>query len=114
VINPKEEGIAIYSFTLPSNVCINNIIVNPGTFSTYKESAYIRINKNAPTEKSNNYTTLTIGDVKFVNSKNNFRLKTGSPAIDKGKDISSYVISKDFYDNERHKGSAYDIGASEF
>jgi len=114
VVNPKEEGIAIYSYTLPNNVCINNIIVNPGTFSTYKESAYIRINKNAPTEKSNNYTTLTIGDVKFVNSKNNFRLKTGSPAIDKGKDISSYVITKDFYNNERHKGSAYDIGASEF
>ncbi len=115
IINPKTEGIAIYSETLPKNVCINNIIVNPGTFNIYGESSYIRINKNAPTEKSNNLTTRDITSVKFQNAAGkNFRLQSTSPAIGAGKNIAPYSIMLDFYKANRLKGMAYDIGASEF
>jgi hypothetical protein len=115
IINPKTEGIAIYSETLPKNVCINNIVVNPGTYDKYKESSYMLLLKNAPVISSNNYYTRTISAVKFVDPvKNNFKLQSTSPAVNKGKDILLYNIPTDFYGAPRKNGIAYDIGASEY
>ncbi|HEY8935437.1 MAG TPA: right-handed parallel beta-helix repeat-containing protein, partial [Cyclobacteriaceae bacterium] len=112
VINPKDIGIAIYSETLPNNVCINNIIVKANGSD---DKSYITTLHNAPTVKSNNFTTTKIGDLLFLNAKGiNYRLKTGSPIIDQGTDISSYNIGLDFYKSKRKNGTAYDIGASEF
>jgi hypothetical protein len=115
VINPKTEGIAIYSETLPKNVCINNIIVNPGTYTKYLESSYVLLLKGVPVINSNNYYTRTIGTVKFVDpTTNNFRLQSTSPCVNKGKDITLYNIPKDFYGAPRKNGLIYDIGASEY
>jgi len=55
-------------------------------------------------------------DPKFVNytlkfGVNNYRLLTGSPAIDKGTALSD--VPDDFDGNSRPKGAAYDIGAFE-
>jgi hypothetical protein len=115
VINPKQVGIAIYTETLPHNVCINNIVVNPGLFKEYAEGAFLQIDKDVPVAKANNFTTLNINDIKFVDiKKNNFRHQSSSPAVNQGADISTYNIQFDFYKEGRKKGSAYDIGASEF
>jgi parallel beta-helix repeat protein len=60
---------------------------------------------------SNNMTT----DPLFLNpSGNDFRLKSGSGAIDRGIDLSSIGITTDVSGVNRPQGSAFDIGAYEY
>jgi hypothetical protein len=98
------------------NVIANNIIVNPGSYVSYGANAYImKLSTNVKVDLSNNYLTRSVDAVKFTNPTGyNYRLTTGSPAIDKGRDITSYNIPKDYYSATRFKGAAYDIGASEY
>src|SRR5690606_3506332 len=64
--------------------------------------------------ESNNYTTMDIGAVKFVNaSGGDYRLAAGSPAIDKGTNTSKYGVSFDLGNGGRPAGAAHDIGAFE-
>jgi hypothetical protein len=121
IINPRLDGIRLYSEKLPANVVINNIIVNPGSYSTYSyprtgNDAYVyKISKTMGVTVANNYFTRSITAPKFVNAGAfNYRLASGSPAVNKGKSISAYNIAKDYYQVARLKGSAYDIGASEY
>jgi hypothetical protein len=52
-------------------------------------------------------------DPQFVNATvSNFRLQSGSPAIDAGTTIS--IVTTDIVDTPRSQGTAYDIGAFEF
>jgi hypothetical protein len=116
IINPKTEGIRLYAETVPLNVVVNNIIVNPGSYATYGNSSYImKLNTVLNLQMSNNYTTRNIADVKFANVTGfNFRLTSTSPALNKGTSISAYNIPQDFYKQSRLKGTAYDIGAAEY
>lgn len=55
----------------------------------------------------------TTSDQLFVNhSQNNYALKNGSPAIDKGTSLYSYF--RDIKGNNRPQGNGYDIGAYEY
>jgi hypothetical protein len=78
--------------------------------------AYVyKLSTNVKVLLSNNYFTRTISDVKFSNAgAYNYRLTSTSPAVNKGKSISAYNITKDYYKQLRLKGSSYDIGASEY
>ena len=116
IINPKEVGIRVYAEKVPKNIVMNNIVVNPGEYSKYKESAFImKLNTMTNFESYNNLVTRNIADVKFVNpGADNFRLSSGSPAREKGKDVSIYDVPKDFYGDNRLNGAKYDIGADEF
>lgn len=121
IVNPKLDGIRLYADLVSMNVIINNIIVNPGSYSTYSyprtgNDAYIyKLSNKVKLQMSNNYFTRSINAVKFANAgAYNYRLTSSSPTINKGKSISTYSISKDFYRQNRLKGSAYDIGASEY
>jgi hypothetical protein len=67
------------------------------------------LNSGAGTTDANNFTT----DPKFIDSsKYDFRLQSGSPAIDKGATLS--VVPTDFNGTKRPQGSGYDIGAFEY
>lgn len=114
IIDPKGEGIRIYTESMPGNVFANNIVVNPGSYGTYGEASYAMLLKGVKADIGQNYFTRTIATVKFadVNARN-YRLQTGSPAIDIGRDVSPFNIARDFYDAPRLKGAAYDAGASE-
>jgi hypothetical protein len=115
IISPKGEGMRIYADKVPSNLIINNIIANPGSYNKYTTNSYIMKLSGVTLDMSNNITTRYVTDLKFVNAAGyNFRLTSTSPAIDKGRSISSYLIPKDFYSANRLKGSFYDIGASEY
>lgn len=121
IVNPKSDGIRIYSEKLPNNVIVNNIIVNPGSFSTYSyprtsQDSYIyKLSKTMNVTISNNLLTRDVNAPKFVSAlANNFRLSSTSPAVNKGKSISNYNITRDFYNESRLKGTTYDIGASEY
>jgi hypothetical protein len=120
LINPKQDGIRIYAEYL-THVVQNNIIVNPGSYSTYTyprtpNEAYVyKLSNKMTVQMSNNYFTRTIGNLKFANySADNYRLTSTSPAVDKGKSISTYGIANDFYKDLRLQLNAYDIGASEY
>ncbi|HYG01391.1 MAG TPA: right-handed parallel beta-helix repeat-containing protein [Chryseosolibacter sp.] len=119
IINPGQDGIRMYNESVPG-VVFNNIIVNPGSFSKYSyprtgNDAYVyKLGKTIPLVVANNIFTRDINSVKFVNAgANNFRLSSSSPGVNKGKDISQYKISQDYYKSSRLKGGVYDIGASE-
>jgi hypothetical protein len=121
IINPKSDGIRIYADLVPMNVIINNIIVNPGSYSSYTyprtgNDAYIyKLSSNVKIQLTNNYFTRSISAVKFANAAAfNYRQTSSSPTINKGRSISTYNIPKDFYKQTRLKGTAYDIGASEY
>lgn len=121
IVNPKTDGIRIYAEYNWNNVVINNIIANPGAYSTYKyprtgnDSYVYKLSKYVKVQLSNNYFTRYVSAVKFVNATGyDFKLASGSPAINKGKSISTYNIGQDFYKRNRLSGSYYDIGGSEY
>jgi hypothetical protein len=120
IIRPNLDGIRIYADLVPMNVIYNNIIIDPGSYGTYHhprtgtDSYVYKLSKNVKVLMSNNKFTRNIHHLKFVDPvTNNYRLAAGSPAIDKGKNISAFNITKDFYLTARLKGAAYDMGACE-
>lgn len=91
------------------NYVVNNIIAGPknGKFISTRSG-------NVKLTSSNNLNAATIAEVKFVNpSGNDYRIASGSPALDKGMNTASYGISSDFGGGRRPNGAAYDIGAFE-
>jgi hypothetical protein len=121
IVNPKLDGIRLYADLVLMNVIVNNIVVNPGSYSTYSyprtgNDAYVyKLSSSVKLQMSNNYFTRDIAAVQFANAgAYNYRLTSGSPVVNKGASIASYNIAKDFYRQTRLKGSAYDIGASEY
>lgn len=120
IISPGRDGIRTYG-EFVSNIILNNIIVNPGSYSTYTyprtgNDAYVYLlNKTMNVQIANNLFTRDINYVKFNSpSTSNYRLSSTSPALNKGKDIALYNITKDYYQESRLKGAAFDIGASEY
>jgi hypothetical protein len=122
IVNSRGDGIRLYAdLANLYNIVYNTIVVNPGSYSTYTSprtgnDAYLyKLSSNVKVQASNNYFTRSITALKFVNAgANNYRLYSSSPAVNKGRSISTYNIYKDFYQQTRFKGSAYDIGASEY
>lgn len=121
IINPAYDGIRIYAERVPMNVIINNIIVNPGAYTTYtyprtSEDAFVyKLSKDVRIDMTNNYFSTSTDSVLFVNlAIPNYRLQSASPVIDMGRDISAYSILTDFYKKARLKGLGYDIGAVEY
>lgn len=120
LINPKQDGIRIYAEYL-KNVILNNIIVNPGSYTTYSyprtanDSYVYKLSTKVNVEMANNYFTRSITALKFVGySSDNYKLTSTSPAVNKGKSISTYGIARDFYNDIRLQLGSYDIGASEY
>lgn len=120
IINPGNDGIRLYAELVPMNVIANNIIANPGSLGTHKgkrtdNDAFVYLlNSKVRVELSNNIFARTVEELRLVNpSSDNYRLSPDSPAINSGKDISQYKIELDFYNQNRRRGPAFDIGASE-
>jgi hypothetical protein len=121
IVSPSLDGIRIYADLVPMNVIMNNIIVKPGSYGTYASprttaDAYVyKLSSAVKLTMSNNYFTQDITTVKFSDPTTfNYRLLSGSPAINKGGSISGYSIATDFYQQSRIKGTTIDIGAAEY
>ncbi|MEX2230935.1 MAG: right-handed parallel beta-helix repeat-containing protein [Cyclobacteriaceae bacterium] len=121
IVNSGLDGIRIYADNVPMNLVYNNVIVNPKSYATYKyprtgNDAYVYLlGKSVKITQLNNYFTRDINAPKFKSpSAFNYGLNTGSPAINKGTNIAVYNISRDYAQNPRLKGTAYDIGAYEY
>jgi len=120
IVSPKSDGIRLYTEYVPNKV-YNNIIVNPGSYSTYTyprtgNDAYVyKLTKTMGADIQNNLNTRDINSVKFADVlQSNYRVTSASPAINKGKDVRVFSIPNDYYLQPRLKGTAFDIGASEY
>jgi hypothetical protein len=120
IINPKLEGIKLYSEIAPINVVVNNIIVNPGAVDHKGKTTPVTSLKTVPLDSGTNFFTADISRVGFVDAKRfNFRLSGSSPVINKGQDVSKYQpdgkeFDHDFYGSLRKQEGHYDIGAAEY
>ena len=121
ILNPKMDGIRLYADQVPMNTVVNNIIANPGSYDSYSgtrtsaDAFVYLVNSNVKVHMSNNLFAESASELMFVDAaSDNYRLKTGSPAINFGSDIRQFTISEDFYASPRLNGAAYDAGASEF
>ena len=102
IYNGSSVGIEIFHAT--GIIVRNNII--------YRNALGTIINDGTGTTMSNNLTS----DPRFVDyTAEDFRLQSGSPAIDGGMDLSSEGITFDYTrTSNRPQGPAYDVGAYEY
>lgn len=120
IISPKVDGIRIFAELVPMNVIVNNLIINPGSYSAYtyprsSDDAFVyKLDSNVKLEMTGNYFTTSIDSVEFLNpSSLSFKVAATSPLVNQGTDISMYNIEFDFTRKTRLRGEAYDIGAVE-
>jgi hypothetical protein len=108
VIDSNNKGaINEYVNDAKNNVFYNNLVVTNTSWNKLKTHTDWKLEKNIILNSTS--------DAKFKNSgANDFRLNEGSPAIEAGKDISSYGITKDWDFKERKVGTSPDAGISEF
>jgi hypothetical protein len=111
IINAGLDGFNFFGPGGGPKRVYNNIIAKVGS----GRSLLKRANDVTQFEESNNYLTNNIEDVKFVSGTTPFdvHLQPTSPAIDKGKDLTSFGVTKDFELTPRPSGAAFDIGAFE-
>ncbi|MBE7552562.1 MAG: right-handed parallel beta-helix repeat-containing protein [Anaerolineales bacterium] len=112
IIRPKEIGISYQNQVGSNNLIQNNIIVQPGG----GDKAYIALNQQIKIIKvSHNLTIYDMAVAKFVNpDSDNYSLRSDSPAIDAGLNLSAYGITTDYKGNARPQGANFDLGAYEF
>ena len=117
VINSQRNGIRFINTNntnATGNLFYNNLIVKVGS-TGYGDRDYLNVAGGIDNVQSNNLYIANIADVKFVDAAaNDFRLQTGSPAIDGGKDLTSLGVTNDFDYNTRPYGAAFDRGAFEY
>ena len=109
IVDPARYGIAMYSDASSGNVAKNNIIVNDNG------KYIVKLNGNVRLSESNNYQATGAGNVKFTNpSGGEYKLTSGSPAVNAGMDASVYGVKDGYYGVSRPSAGKYDVGASEY
>jgi hypothetical protein len=91
----------------PGNRMFNNLIVASSSpwDKTYAYTDW---------QKGNNLYIPLLADAKFVNpAVDDYRLQSGSPAINVGRDVSSFGVTFDFDNVARPAGASWDVGAFE-
>ncbi len=112
IINPGRNGITTYNDeAVTDNIIKNNIIVKAD--NAYE---FIKVlNNNVPVDISHNLTAAGVETIDFVNSsQKDYRLRSSSPAINGGTDVSSLGINQDYIGTGRPKDGGYDQGAYEY
>ena len=117
IVNPKRFGVYLlnsYGGTGTDNLIVNNFFIMSGKHSAFQGKP-VGISGAVPYVGSNNVEVDTLANAKFVDpSHYNFQLTASSPAIGKGKDLSSYKITgllSDINGFIRPQYGRYDIGA---
>lgn len=111
-INCKDFGVLMFSEHPDASLFSNNIMVGQNQ-ANYTYFNFNNPSKNKWTE-TNNIKSQDINTLKFVNAAGkDFRLQPTSPAVNMGKDVSSFGITYDYDNKPRPSGNVYDIGAFE-
>lgn len=118
IVKAARDGIMFYNSqgtVAAGNLFYNNLIVQPGALASKGQKAYLEVDNTIDYKAANNVFEADINNVKFVDPANNdFHILAGSPAIDKGQDVSGYGVNRDFDGEARPYGAAFDAGADEF
>jgi len=86
----------------------NTILKNNIAYNNRKDNIWLHPGESPGTIQENNLQT----DPKFVDPlQHDFKLQSGSPAIDSGVNIQEVKV--DFFGVPRYQGKSYDIGAIE-
>lgn len=108
IVNPGKAAVADFINEAPGNVFYNNLIV------TGREPNWNRLKTNYDWKVANNIVLTSIADAKFVNpAQDNYNLQSGSPAVNVGRDVASFGVTRDFEGKGRPSGAAWDVGAFE-
>jgi hypothetical protein len=125
IVNPKADGIRIYA-DVPSltNLVINNLISNTGSFASYEADATARtgqdsyvylLSKNVKVTMSNNFFTRNTQLLNYLTLGNfNTVLTNYCTVVNKGANPSSHGVNIDFNTKSRIVGGTCDIGAVEY
>jgi len=107
IINPTAGVVRESLVGPPGNVIYNNLVVGG-------KSAWLELRNDTDWKRGNNLYLASVADAKFVNpTLNDYRLATGSPAINAGFNVSTFGVTNDFDGKARPSGAAYDVGAFE-
>lgn len=110
IVNSGRDAIRYmnsYGTVAPGNLFYNNLMANVG-------SKYLNVATGIDYTASNNLSYADITVVKFSNAgAKDFHLASGSPAIDKGLNLSAY-FNTDIDGDIRPWGITYDVGADEY
>jgi hypothetical protein len=115
IIEPRSCGIVFTYLHGSDNRIQNNIIVDPGGYSTYGNRSFVFLSWQAQVNVSNNLNNRSIYEIDFVNPlSDNYALTSRSPAVNAGLNLSSWGITFDFKNTNRPQGAKFDIGAYEY
>lgn len=117
IIAPNGDGIRFYSTKSRNNKIFNNLILKPGSIGSYSNpnKSYVFYEQNVDLDVSNNYFSGILPTTINWESLNEIYDYCASlPVIDKGLDVTSFDVAKDFNGNDRIKNVRCDIGAFEF
>jgi poly(3-hydroxybutyrate) depolymerase len=117
VINSGRDAIRMqnsFGTDGKGNLFENNLLVTPGSLSVRGVLSYLTVQAGIDNISNGNLTYADITLPKFVSvSGNDYHLTSGSPAIDKGLNLSAY-FKYDIDNNTRPQGAAFDVGADEY
>lgn len=115
IISPKSYGVTFADTKSTKNIIADNIIVDPGSYPTEGEKAYINLGTSSTNVTLyNNLTTPDINFVEFIDpGQGKFDLKPNSPAVNKGSAVKEFNLFYDILNRIRPFAKYYDIGAYE-
>jgi hypothetical protein len=113
IIAPKSYGVHFDNDASRGNVISNNIIVDPGSYTTIGDKAYVRVTDiSMDVHVSNNLQTRDINAVRFIDPANhNFDLQPASPGVNLA--AGQEWLAFDIMNRNRPFASFNDIGAYE-
>ncbi|WP_304516348.1 alpha/beta fold hydrolase [Cohnella sp. CFH 77786] len=110
IINSGGDGIEVRNQLAGPGSVYNNLIVDTSLGS----STYIRYDGTGTWNSDDNLTYSSLATPQFVDAAGgNYRLQSGSPAVDPGTDLSGQGATFDFDGVSRPQGLGFDVGAFE-
>lgn len=109
IVNPGKAAVADFVNEAPGNVFYNNLIVLGRDPNWNKLKSYY------DWKVTNNIVVNSISEARFVNpGADDYSLQSGSPAVNAGRDVASFGVTKDYLGKARPSGGSWDAGAFEF
>lgn len=118
IINPALEGIRLYAAgSQYHHYVMNNLIANVGNYATMgATNAYVHpLNSSVVATVSNNWNTQATLLANYLQYGSfSTQILVNCMLVDRGSNVSSYGVTKDFNNGGRPLGLGYDIGAVEY